>query len=121
MMTYDSKGRQCILYQCPVKDCSSKSNQITRHLTGAKHKWTEVDASGYISYCTRTFKYQILFKRIHVMTPRMCLICKQFFARIDNHLAVDHNLDRGSNRYQEMKELYKNETQRFLEHGFNRS
>ena len=55
------------------------------------------------------------------MTPRMCLICKQFFARIDNHLAVDHNLDRGSNRYQEMKELYKNETQRFLEHGFNRS
>ena len=55
------------------------------------------------------------------MTPRMCLICKQFFARIDNHLAVDHNLDIGSNRYQEMKELYKNETQRFLEHGFNRS
>lgn len=47
MMTYDSKGRQCIFYQCPVKDCSSKSNQITRHLTGAKHKWTEVGASGY--------------------------------------------------------------------------
>ena len=46
-MTYDSKGRQCIFYQCPVKDCSSKSNQITRHLTGAKQKWTEVGASGY--------------------------------------------------------------------------
>ena len=59
-MIYDNKRRQCLLCQCPVMGCSSKGNQLARHLTGKKHRLSESDTSSDKLFCTRLFKYVVL-------------------------------------------------------------
>ena len=113
-MTYDSKDRQCIMYECPVVGCSSKENKIERHLVRGKYKWSQLEAKMHKSFCTRMFKYLNLVQKQNVMTPRICILWNTFYSRIDNHLSSDHKLEKSSQNYLETKSLCTVQTEEFF-------
>lgn len=113
-ITFDSKCRQSILYECRVVGCPSKENKIEQHFVRWKHKWSQLEAKMHKSFCTRLFKYLTLVQKKNVMTPKICILCNTFYDRIDHHLSSEHKLEKSSQKYLDTKSLCTVQTEEFF-------